>query len=69
MSTDRFDLEQDIIRAWGITDDLKEVNSLEEVEAIRKYYEIRFDKLWNTFEAVVAHYKFVEREESEIFNK
>lgn len=58
---DRFDLEQDIVRAWGITDDLKQVNSLEEVEAIRAYYEIRFERLWESFEGIVANYNFVKR--------
>ena len=65
---DRFDLEQDIIKAWGITDDLKSAKTLDEVEAIRRYYEIRFEKLWDTFEVVVANYHFVERKESEKFN-
>ena len=61
---DRFDLEQDIVRAWNITDDLKDVKSLEEVEAIRAYYELKFEKLWNTFEGIVANYNFVERMKS-----
>ncbi len=50
---DRFDLEQDIIKAWGILDDLKVAKSMEEVEAIRNYYDIKFDRLWDTFESVV----------------
>lgn len=59
--TDRFDLEQGIVRAWGIVDDLKEAKDMEQVRAIAEYYSIRFDHLWETFEAVVAHYNFVER--------
>lgn len=58
---DRFDLEQDIIKAWGILDDLKVAKSMEEVEAIRNYYDIKFDRLWDTFESVVANYNFSEK--------
>ncbi len=58
---DRFDLEQDIIKAWGILDDLKVAKSMEEVEVIRNYYDIKFDRLWDTFESVVANYNFSEK--------
>lgn len=58
---DRFDLEQDIIKAWGILDDLKFAKSMEEVEAIRNYYDIKFDRLWDTFESIVANYNFSEK--------
>ena len=55
--SDRFDLEQNIIKCWGIIDDLKEARSMDEVVAIQNYYEVRFEVLWRTFEELLANYK------------
>jgi hypothetical protein len=60
--TDQFDLEQGIIRAWGIIDDLKECNTMEEVKVVQEYYNIRFENLWATFENVLANYRLVKVE-------
>lgn len=57
--SNRFDLEQNIIKAWGIIDDLKDVThdkELVEVEKIKMlidFYDWRFEQLWATFEGMV----------------
>ena len=55
---DRFDLEQQIIQCWSITDDLC---VLEEMEAtigdyvsLASVYEYKFKKLWKIFEDLTA---------------
>lgn len=52
--SDRFDLEQQIIQCWGITDDLC---MLEEMDAsigdfvsLASVYDYKFKKLWQIFE-------------------
>jgi len=50
----RFDLEQEILSCWVITDDLKLVKGDDEnVQAIITLYELKFQKLWDTFEEMV----------------
>ena len=48
---DRFDLEQEILQCWNITDDIKsyvaESATSEEFAALAQYYERKFDRLWN----------------------
>ena len=55
--SDRFDLEQEILRCWTITSDLKvfvEQNATPEAySALAGVYDIYFDKLWNTFEQMI----------------
>ena len=48
---DRFDLEQQILDCWKITDDLKlvAVKGEHAVEAVATLYELKFEQLWNTF--------------------
>ena len=60
MTSDRFDLEQYIIRCWGITDDLRTASSLEEVKTIADYYDILLQRLWDTFEELVHDGQFVQ---------
>jgi hypothetical protein len=52
---DRFDLEQQILDCWKITDDLKLVAEKGEhaVEAVATLYELKFEQLWSTFETMV----------------
>lgn len=61
--TDRFDLEQEILECWGITADLKTIAqvapSTESYEALRTLYEIKFEKLWKTFETMISERQFV----------
>jgi hypothetical protein len=56
---DRFDLEQQILDCWKITDDLKlvAVHGEAAVEAVATLYELKFEQLWNTFESMVHERK------------
>jgi hypothetical protein len=62
--TDRFDLEQQILECWKVTDDIKlfvEQNSTpEEFAALSIYYTKRFEQLWNTFETMCHERQFNE---------
>lgn len=53
----RFDLEQDILQAWHIVDDiliLKEQGAeMQDIANLAKVYEYKFQKLWNTFETMI----------------
>lgn len=57
----RFDFEQELLRCWTVTDDLKlfadNNASPEDYKALSQTYQIHFDKLWNTFERMVAEGK------------
>jgi len=56
---DRFDLEQQILDCWKITDDLKlvAVHGEQAIEAVATLYELKFEQLWSTFESMVAERK------------
>ena len=58
---DRFDLEQELLQCWNITDDIKHYveasASIEEFLTLSTYYERKFDRLWNTFESMVHERK------------
>jgi hypothetical protein len=56
---DRFDLEQQILDCWKITDDLRlvSVKGEQAVEAVATLYELKFEQLWNTFESMVHERK------------
>ena len=56
----RFDLEQDIMNCWQIVDDLDAVAGSitdEDIKnlllGVKKLYQIKFEKLFSTFEDVV----------------
>lgn len=53
---DRFDLEQKMLQAWGITDDLKLYNGddKEFIDGVIALYERRFEALWEVFEDMCA---------------
>lgn len=63
----RFDHEQQIMQCWQVTDDLNTVleGLLEQdisrdqaancLQGLREIYQLRFEKLWNTFEASLKH--------------
>ena len=65
---DRFDFEQQIMSCWNVTSDLKDLNEalLESdltkdqisniLTGIEQLYQIRFDKLFLQFEALVHEY-------------
>ena len=60
---DRFDLEQEILEAWRVTNDLElltkenAVND-ENIKAVITLCELRFNRLWNTFEQLIREDKF-----------
>lgn len=58
MANDRFDLEQDIMNCWGVVDDLKmllnsEGYDNEDIEAVARLYQRKFEALWITFEECI----------------
>ena len=54
----RFDLEQEILDCWKITDDIKlfarKNATKKDFDALILYYNMKFDKLWETFESKIA---------------
>jgi len=58
---DRFDLEQEILECWKVTDDIKHYvegsATSEEFSVLAQYYERKFDRLWETFESMVHQRK------------
>jgi hypothetical protein len=58
---DRFDLEQEILECWKVTTDLQmyidQGASIEDTQVLIKYYERKFEQLWNTFEHMVHERK------------
>ena len=58
---DRFDLEQEILECWKVTNDItmyiEQGVSVEEFKTLAAYYERKFDRLWNTFENLVHERK------------
>lgn len=48
---DRFDLEQDILECWKVTEDIKLFTEQgADISVLSQYYEQKFQRLWNTFE-------------------
>ena len=58
------DLEQEVLRCWEVTKDLKLLADVvndgsdhtETVKGIAEVYELRFEKAWNTYERLVSDY-------------
>jgi len=52
--SDRFDLEQKIMAAWAILDDIRLLTEMdankESMLALADIYEYKFDSLWRCFE-------------------
>ena len=59
--SDRFDLEQQIIQCWGITDDLcmlEEMNAtVGDFVSLAAVYDYKFKKLWKIFEELIVEKK------------
>ena len=63
MTKDRFDLEQEIMKCWNVTEDienfidvrdaLSEDDQLNYLIGLKTMYEIKFNKLWTAFESCV----------------
>ena len=63
--TDRFDLEQQILEAWKVTDDIRTVlehggseDMVANFEALARLSDIRFEKLWYIFEKMCETRQF-----------
>lgn len=65
MNKDRFDLEQEIMECWGVTKDIDNLyHALESLDkdqqmnyllGLHQIYEVKFEKLWNTFEQCIKN--------------
>ena len=54
----RFDMEQEIMQAWQVLDDIKmlsarESTTQEDWDAVTRLYQIRFETLFETFEQLI----------------
>ena len=63
--SDRFDLEQQILECWKVTDDIRTVlehgageDMEENLKALAKFTDIRFEKLWYIFEQMCSTRQF-----------
>ncbi len=63
--SDRFDLEQQILECWKVTDDIRTVMEHGQAEdrdkdlsALARLTDIRFEKLWYIFEQMCASKQF-----------
>jgi hypothetical protein len=61
MMTDRFDLEQQILDCWKITDEIplleEQGANVADMTSLACVYEFKFKKLWETFEILIAEKK------------
>jgi len=61
--TDRFELEQQILDCWKVTDDIKLLSNKDatvaDFAALAAVYEFKFNQLWDTFETMCAERQFV----------
>jgi hypothetical protein len=54
----RFDMEQEIMQAWQVLDDIRMLSAREGTEkedwdAVHRLYQIRFETLFETFEQLI----------------
>lgn len=63
-TVDRFDLEQQIMQCWSIVDDLQSFidagASTDELRALAKVYQRKFDILFETFSTMVSERQFAD---------
>lgn len=61
---DRFDLEQQILDCWRITDDIPMMEAQDanvaDMTSLACVYEFKFKRLWSTFEQMVKEKQFKE---------
>lgn len=76
MKNDIFDLEQEILQCWHITDDMRDLSEMflegykdptadnisNMCGALSDVYTMRFEKMWRTFESVTAEYWQMQKE-------
>jgi hypothetical protein len=64
---DRFDLEQQILDCWKITDDIAMMEAqganTADMTSLACVYEYKFKRLWEIFEGMVAQKQFKKVEE------
>jgi hypothetical protein len=64
-TVDRFDLESQILACWGMVDDLRQfANSgadTDELRALSKVYDRKFDILFETFSTMISEGQFAEQ--------
>jgi len=78
---DRFDLEQDIMTCWSVVDDIKELSrskmdrrdmTEDEVNnyllGLETIYQIKFERLFETYEMLVRQNAFKDREEVKTYD-
>lgn len=62
--TDRFDLEQQILDCWKITDDIPMMEqqgaSSADMTSLATVYEYKFQQLWATFEKMCEERQFAD---------
>ena len=62
--TDRFDLEEQILDCWKITDDIPLLEAqganTADMTSLACVYEFKFKRLWETFEKMVSDRQFVD---------
>lgn len=76
---DRFDLEQDIMNCWSVVDDIKELHRCmldrrkmtdDEVSnyllGIETIYQVKFERLFETFEMLIRKNAFNDRVQEEV---
>ena len=59
---DRFTMEAQIMNCWNVVEDLtmlanRNEGSLENIQAVTRIYQMKFEALWDTFEQLVAEGK------------
>jgi len=64
MVMDRFDFEQEIMHCWHVTDDIKAFAAREDItkeqwQALAQVYEVKFNVLWDHFEAMIKEGKIL----------
>jgi len=65
--SDRFDLEQNIMQCWNVTDDIQllldmydemdEDQMMNYLIGIKQMYQMKFERLWNNFESCIRAQK------------
>lgn len=52
----RFDLEQEILECWKVVNDIELFHDQgADMKSLSAYYEQKFQRLWDTFEQVIAN--------------
>ena len=65
--SDRFDLEQNIMQCWNVTDDIQlyldmcddmdEDQRMNYLIGLKQMYQMKFERLWNNFEGCIRAQK------------